>query len=242
MNAAERYLETAASAIDRLRAQHEPIERAAQLLATSIGHGGVLHVTGSGHSQLVALELAVRAGGLAAVQAIADPALGPGAGSLGAHLERLPGYAPAVLEASDCQPGEVLVIVSNSGINPVPVELAREGRERGLHVVAVTSLAHAGRVASRHPDGHRLHELAEVVIDTGAPAGDTALEIAGIGIGPLSTQLGIAVLHAMACRVVEVLAAQGHAAPVLTSQNLEHGPDVNAPLLARYRDRGRWTR
>lgn len=242
MNAAERYLETAAAAVDRLRGQHEPIERAAQLLAASVGQGGVLHVAGSGHSQLVALELAVRAGGLAAVQAIADPALGPGAGSLAAHLERLPGYAAAVLDASDCRPGEVLAVVSNSGINPVPVELALEGRERGLHVVAVTSLAHAAVVGSRHPDGLRLHELAAVVIDTGAPPGDTALQVAGIGVGPLSTQLGIAVLHAVACRAVEVLAAQGSPAPVLISQNLAHGPDVNAALLARYRDRGRWTR
>lgn len=242
MNAAERYLQIAAAAVDRLRGQDEQIERAAQLLATSIEQGGVLHVAGSGHSQLVALELAVRAGGLAAVQAIADPALGPGAGSLAGHLERLPGYASAVLEASDCRAGEVLVVVSNSGINPVPVELAREGRDRGLHVVAVTSLAHAGSVASRHPDGHRMHDLAEIVIDTGAPPGDTALQVAGLGIGPLSTQLGIAVLHAMTCRVVELLAGRGPGAPVLISQNLEHGPDVNAALLARYRDRGRWTR
>ena len=242
MNAADRYLQTAAAAVDALRGQHEPIERAATLVATSIAQGGVLHVTGSGHSQLVALELAVRAGGLATVQAIADPALGPGAGSLAAHLERLPGYAPAVLEASDCRPGEVLVVVSNSGINPVPVELAQQGRDRDLRVVAVTSLAHSRGVASRHPDGHRLHELAEIVIDTAAPPGDTALQVAERWIGPLSTQLGIAVLHAMTCRVVELLAAQGHAAPVLTSQNLEHGPDINAALLAQYRDRGRWTR
>lgn len=242
MTAADRYLDAAAAAVDALRAQATEIESAAELIAASLAQGGVVHVAGSGHSQLVAHEIAARAGGLAAVQPVADPALSPAAGSAASHLERLEGYAEIVLEISDCRPGEVLVVVSNSGINAVPVELALGGRARGVTVVAVTSLLHARRTASRHPSGAHLHEVADLVLDTGAPFGDVAIEVGTTPLGPLSTALGMTLIHAVLCRAAELLVERGFPVPALISQNRDAGPDINAEVVARYRDRQRWTR
>jgi uncharacterized phosphosugar-binding protein len=242
VTAADRYLTTVGDALAALREQAETIERTATLVADSLRDDGVLHVAGCGHSQLAALELAARAGGLAAVQAIADPALGPAAGQTGGRLERLHGYAAAILEGSDCRPGEVLVVVSHSGINPVPVELALEGRQRGLRVVGVTSVAHANAVPSRHADGRKLHEVAEVVLDTGAPQGDAAVALDGARVGPVSTTLAIVLLHAVTARAAELLLAREEPAPVLVSHNLSIGPEVNAALVSRYRHRARWMR
>jgi uncharacterized phosphosugar-binding protein len=242
VNAGDRYLAALADAVAGLRRQRAALERTAELIADSLAEGGVLHVAGCGHSQLVALETAARAGGLAAVQAIADPALGPAAGPPGGQLERLHGYAAAILDSSDCRPGEVLVVVSHSGINAVPVELALEGRDRGLRVVGVTSAAHATAVPSRHAHGHKLHEVVEVLLDTGAPEGDAVVALDGARVGPVSTGLAVALLHAATARASELLLTRGAAAPVLASRNLPAGPVVNAALVTRYRDRARWMR
>jgi uncharacterized phosphosugar-binding protein len=210
------------------------LETAADRIAASLAEGGVLHVFGTGHSQLAALETAERAAGLAAVNAIALPALSPLEGGRAAATERLHGYAEVVLDGEDLRRGEVLVVVSNSGVNAVPIEVAIGAAERGLFVVAVTSRAHSVAAPVRHVSGKRLHEVADLTIDTGTPAGDAAVELAdGTPTGPLSTILASAALHAVLTRAAERLVESGAGAPVLLSQNLtEH--DVNRELFDRY--------
>lgn len=237
MSAADRYLEVLGAGVARLRSDLAPeIERVAERVAASLERGGVLHLFGTGHSQLVALELAGRAAGLAAVNAIADPALSPALGQRAAATERLPGYGEVVLDDEDLRPGEVLVVISNSGINPVPIDVASGARERGLFVVAVTSVAHSRETASRHPSGQRLLDVVDTVLDTGVPRGDGALTVDGVAVGPLSTGLSMAVLHAMVCRVAEQLAGGVGDLPVLVSQNLDD-VDVNGALYERFADR-----
>jgi uncharacterized phosphosugar-binding protein len=150
------------------------------------------------------------------------------------------GEVAAILDGEDLRAGEVVVVVSNSGVNAVPVEVALGCRERGLRVVALTNLEQAKVTAPRHSSGARLHELADVVIDNRCPPGDAALELAsGARVGPLTTVVGAAVVAALCARVAELLEQQGHTPPVLASQNLD-GPEVadhNATLLAPYADR-----
>lgn len=138
------------------------------LVAGSIRGGGRLHLFGSGHSQLVAVEATSRAGGLHCAHAIVDPALSPADPAHAGLVERVHGYAETVLACERLERGEVVVVVSNSGINPAPVEAALGCRERGLQVVAVTSVAHWASVPSRHRGGRRLFEVADVAIDTTA--------------------------------------------------------------------------
>jgi uncharacterized phosphosugar-binding protein len=111
----------------------------------------------------------VAAGGLACVNPILAPALSPASGLELAGVERTEGRAAVILEGENLQPGEVVLVVSNSGVNAVPVEVALGCRERGLRVVALTNLEQAKATEPRHPSGARRHELANVVIDNRCP-------------------------------------------------------------------------
>jgi uncharacterized phosphosugar-binding protein len=239
----DRYADTARHALGEVAAtQGGALEVAARLVARSVAAGGVLHLFGSGHSQLLALDAYARAGGLACVNPILDPALSPAAGLEMAEVERAEGRAASILEGEDLRPGEVVLVISNSGVNAVPVEVALGCRERGLLVVALTNLEQAKATAPRHPSGLRLYELADAVIDNRCPPGDAAITLAsGDRVGPLTTVVGAAVVAVLCGRVAELLLEQGHRPPLLTSQNLDGHPAVqdNAEVMRPYLDRVR---
>lgn len=207
------------------------IDEAARYVADSLRAGGRLHVFGSGHSMLAAIESTVRAGGLAPVTLVYDPALSPADPARVSVVERLPGYGQAVIELSSVGRGEVLLVFSHSGINPVPVEVASAAHQRGALVVAITSVAHSQAVTSRHASGERLLDVADVVVDTHAPYGDTTVDVGGVHTGAVSTILACAAVHAITVATVERLSAAGVDAPVLVSQNVDGGDDHNAGLL-----------
>jgi uncharacterized phosphosugar-binding protein len=239
----DRHVDAASHTLGEVAAtQGEALEEAARLVAASVAAGGVLHLFGAGHSQLLALDAYARAGGLACVNPILDPGLSPATGLELARVERTSGRAAAILEGEDLRPGEVVLVVSNSGVNAVPVEVALGCHARGLRVVALTNLEQAKRTAPRHPSGARLHELADVVIDNRCPVGDAAVTLAsGDRVGPLTTVVGAAVVAALCARVAELLLAQGRRPPVLASQNLDAraAAEDNAELLRPYLDRVR---
>jgi uncharacterized phosphosugar-binding protein len=241
MTLLDRYFDAARAALGEVAAtQAEPLEAVARRVADSVAAGGVLHLFGAGHSQLVALDAYWRAGGLACVHPIVDPELSPAAGPRVAAAERLAGRAAAALAGEDLRPGEVVLVVSNAGVNPVPVEVALGCRERGLVVVALTNVEQAAAAAPRHPAG-RLHEVADLVVDNRCPAGDAALPLGGgPPVGPLTTVVGAAVVAALAARVAELLAERGQVPPVLASQNLDgNGLRPNDELRAAYQARTR---
>ena len=242
----DRYVDAAGRVLGEVAAtQGEALEGAARLVADSVAAGGMLHLFGAGHSQLLGLDAYVRAGGLACVHPILDPALSPATGLDLARAERAEGHGSALLAGEDLRPGEVVLIASNSGVNATPVEVALGCRERGLRVVALTNLEQAKATAPRHSSGSRLHELADVVIDNRCPTGDAALTLAsGDRVGPLTTVVGTAVVAALCARVAELLAERGQRPPVLVSQNLDGVPaaERNAELLAPYQARMRGPR
>jgi uncharacterized phosphosugar-binding protein len=217
------------------------LEAAAQLVAKSLASGGVLHIFGAGHSHLFAEDLAYRAGGLVPVNPILDIGytLMAGPPSRSTRLERLEGYAEALLENYDLRPGEVLIVMSQSGRNPGPVEAALSAKRRGLHVVAVTSLGHSRAVESRHSSGKRLFELADVVIDNHVPMGDAALELAPgrPRVAPLSTIVGAAILQALVAEVAGRLLTMGLEPPIWISSNVPGGDEHNQRLAAQYPSR-----
>ncbi len=233
-----RILEETLSAI--FEAEAEGIERAAQLACDAIARGGVLHIFGTGHSHMVALEAFGRAGGLAAVNAIVDIALTAFNHGRDGKLERLHGYAEVLLETEDLRPGEVVIVVSNSGINAAPIEFALGCKERGLHVVALTNLRHSRSSPSRHSSGLKLFELADVVIDDHGVMGDAAVALAsGESVGPTSTVAGAAIINGITSRTAELLLLRGERTTVLISQNIQGMEDRNRALIDQYRIRSR---
>ena len=222
------------------QSQAETIDRAADLIFSSLGADGVLHVFGSGHSHSVAEEAFHRAGGLVPVNTMTEPFLSPlTSPKKSGRLERLSGLATILLDYHEPQPTEVLIIVSNAGINPVPVELALEAKKRKLTVIAITSLRHAQAVASRHPSGKRLFEVADLVIDNYGEAGDGALTFPGLSakVGPTSLIAGAFIVDSIVCSVVERFVAKGLTPPVYLSANLPGGDEHNRQLEAKYKGR-----
>lgn len=240
---AAQYLDTVGALLRRVRDEQLPaLETAAALIADCIAADGLWHVFGSGHSQLLAAELFYRAGGLVPVNAILDLPLSVMTNARrSTWLERLPGYADQLLQDEPVRSGDVVLVISNSGRNAVPIELALGARERGATVLALTSVEFSRGVPSRHPGGLRLLDCADVVFDNYGADGDAAIRVPGCptAVAATSTAVGSALLQALVAATVAELQRRGHNAPVWQSANADGGEETNAAHLARYRDRVR---
>lgn len=236
-----RYHEAILRQLDAItHSQAERLEEAAQAVFATMRADGLLHVFGSGHSHALAEEAFHRAGGLVPVNAIQEIFLTPLTPSkLSGRLERVPGLAALILDGHDLRTGEVLLVISNSGINAVPVEMALEGKRRGLTVIALTSLQHSQTVPPRHPTGKRVFEVADIVLDTCGEPGDAAVEYPSLPgrVAPTSLLAGSFIINSLVCRVVELFLANGLTPPIYVSANLPEGDEHNGPLEAKYRGR-----
>jgi uncharacterized phosphosugar-binding protein len=235
-SAGHRYLRRAAELVERLQDDAWPsIEAAAALMTEALAEGRTIHVFGTGHSHMLAEELFYRAGGFVRVRAIlVDSLMLHASAPLSTAMERLPGLAEAILDDQPVRAGDVLLIASNSGSNAVVTEMARLARERGLHTVAITSVAHATAAEARGHDQPHLHELVDVAIDNGGAVGDAAVEVEGLvtRVGPTSTVVGAAIANALMVEVAERLVARGIEPAVFTSANVTGGDAANAVHLA----------
>ncbi|MGQ9533054.1 MAG: sugar isomerase domain-containing protein [Desulfotomaculales bacterium] len=230
------YYQGIKALIDRIVETQRPnIELGAQTIAASLIQGGVLHVFGSGHSAMVGKEITQRAGGLVPVNLIPDPSEG--------LAERVEGYGKVLLDAYarkyGLNPGEVIIVVSTSGRNPVPIEIAMEAKARGLFTIGIVSLEYARQSRSRHRSGKRLFEVVDLVLDNCVPPGDAIVEMKELGqkSGASSTIAGALLVNMLMLRVIEEICRRGGTPPILKSQNLEGADEHNQKLLAAYRGR-----
>jgi len=221
----QQYLAMAVTALqDAADAQLVAIETAAGWVADAVAADRLIFVTGSGHSHMLAEEVFYRAGGLVPVYPILDPALMlHHAAVASTTLERVEGIAQVRLASANVGNGDVLIVASNSGRNAYPVEAALGGRKLGAMVVALTSLRHAQSVESRHSSGKLLHQVADLVIDTGVLPGDAAVKVSGElpPVGALSTVVGAALINAVMVGAVDRLSQAGMRPPVFRSANVD---------------------
>jgi uncharacterized phosphosugar-binding protein len=240
---ARTYLDTAIELLTRIREEEDAaLDKGAQLIAEAIIDRKRIFAFGCTHSALPVQDLVYRAGGLMLV----NPIFGPGITALDVRpptltsdMEKLPGYAKALLDNSPAKSGDVLIVVSVSGRNAVPIEIAQLAAERGLRVIGVTSRAYSESVASRHASGKKMHDFAEIVLDNKVPAGDAVLEHDGVPqrFCPASGVTSTALLHALVAAAIEQLLARGVTPPVYLAANVDGGAEYNAALLAEHGDR-----
>lgn len=237
------YAEQVTALIRRLVDEEgDNIRKAAQILAEAIAGDGRIFAFGCTHSSTVLQDILVRAGGLMLI----NPIFAPGLEAIDTHpvtlssaIERLEGYAAGILDNTPIRAGDVLILVSVSGRNAVPVEMAMEAKARGIKVIAMTSMTYTQSVESRHSSGRKMYEFADVVLDNKAPKGDAILAVAGVPqrICPVSGVTGPALLQMLVAATVEELLARGVTPPVFLAANVEGGDEYNAALLAQYKDR-----
>src|SRR5262245_58104783 len=220
--------------------QRHKLEVAQSWIAEVLAQDGLVYVTGSGHSHMIAEEVFYRAGGAAAVQAVLDPALMLHQGAHRATaLERLDGYARVVLQEYPIGPKDIVLIASNSGRNAFPIEAALFARERGAKTIAITSSDHAAHVTSRHKSGRMLHEVTDLVIDNHAPYGDACLMIPASDkrMGSTSTISGAFIVNALMVEAVASLSRRGTDVEIYRSANAG-GDGANAEeIVKRWRNR-----
>lgn len=239
----ERYFDAAVGLLEEVRREESrSIARAGELVAGTVADGGRLFVFGAGHSSLPAQDVVYRAGGLALMNLLPVPgAVGVDVvpATLGSALERVSGLAGAVLENSPARSGDLLVVISLSGRNPLPVEMASNARERGLKVVGVTSLAYPKRAASRHTSGTYLKDHCDVVIDNHIAFGDAELTADGVPapFAPASTVVTSAIMQAVVATAVGVLTERGITPPMFRSGNVDGGHDWNDKVMREHGDR-----
>jgi uncharacterized phosphosugar-binding protein len=236
------YFDQVDSVLNYLRrTQQAAIERAAEWITESLLQGGMLHIFGAAHSSLIAAEMFYRAGGLIPVNPINDSNLNLFQAPLskGTRLERLQEYGAIVLDAYDVRPGEILILPSQSGKNAATVELALQAQQRGLRLIAVTSLSHSRSVPAGHSSGKKLYEIADLVIDTGTPLGDASVAVSPDlpMVAPLSSVAGMIVVNAMVAQVAANYAARGQRPPTWVSNNVPQGEAINAKAMQDYASR-----
>jgi uncharacterized phosphosugar-binding protein len=227
------YLDKAQALLGAL-GQHElgHISLAAEWCADTIAKGGLVHLFGSGHSTLPAREAFVRAGALTCFRAFAlDPVIG--------RFERLENSGRTLLEREDVRAGEVLIVFSQSGINPMPIEVAQAAKERGLRTVAVTSLQHSRASESRHSSGLHLYEVADLTIDTHVPLGDASIQLrdSPMKVGPLSTVGAVLVINSLVAQTTGELLSRGLTPPLRISRNTPAGDAHNRRFVEQYGSR-----
>src|SRR5207249_5913023 len=197
-----------------LSGQREALDRAAALCTDAIAADGLVHLFGCGHSRMLCEEMTPRQGCFVGWHTVVELGLtfhnaivGPNGLRQSLHLEKTPGYAEQILRNFAFGPHDVLTVISTSGIREVIIEMAEGARKRGLPVIGILSRAHCEQSAPAHPSGKKLLDVADVILDNGAPVGDCLLERDGCRqrTGPFSTLGGARILSMLRCQVAQRL-------------------------------------
>ncbi len=217
--AAQRYFDDSLSRLHGLMdTQRDALDRAATLCTDAIAADGLVHLFGCGHSRMMCEEMTPRQGCFVGWHTIVELGLtfhnlivGPNGLRQSLHLEKTLGYAEQILRNFAFGPKDVMIVVSTSGIREIIVEMADGAKKRGLGVIALLSKAHCEQAKPAHPSGKRLMDIADVVLDNGAPIGDSIISIDGCKnkTGPFSTLGGAMVMNMLRCEVAERLMQRG---------------------------------
>ncbi|MGX1270677.1 SIS domain-containing protein [Streptomyces phaeoluteigriseus] len=240
---AAQFFDAAIGLLQRVREEEAvAVEAAGVLLADTVASGGRLFAFGAGHSSLAAQDVVYRAGGLALMNLLAVPGVvgvDVTPATLGSALERVDGLASAVLDTSPLRAGDALVIVSLSGRNALPVEMALHARALGVKVIGVTSVAYATETKSRHASGTFLKDHCDLVLDSKIAVGDAELTLDTVPapFAPASTVVTAALLQAVMATAAASLADRGIVPPLLRSGNIDGGHEWNGRIMDEYRDR-----
>lgn len=237
MTASSRYLQAVMQQLQWvLDNQSEQIERAAAICADSIQADGLVFTFGTGHGAFPALESFPRTGTVTGFRPIVESSMlsmhhvfGDLGTSQYRFIHKMEGLGKAILRSYQITAQDSLILFSNSGINPVIIDMALDFKERGLPVIGVTSVPHSSKVSGRHSSGKRLFEAADVVIDSGVMSQDASIDIDGFDrkVGPVSTPVVVGISHAINSRTTEILVERGYHPMVMVNPNTATAAEAN---------------
>ncbi len=216
--------------------QGEKIKAAADMVAETIKKDGIIYIFGCGHSHLIGLDCFYRAGGLVNVSAMLDTDLMLHNGAAkSSKMEKMSGIAESVFERYCLTNKDTLIVVSTSGKNAVPCEMARAAAKNGIKNISVVSSAYF----EDKTEGEKLYEISDLYIDNCVPHGDAVMQITGteVKMGSASTVASSFILQAVLLEAAENAAKSGNRVPIYMSGNIEGGAEYNKALIKEYMPR-----
>ena len=214
------------------------IKAAAEVIFSSMIKDKVLHVFATGHSHMFAEELFYRAGGLIQVNPVLAPFLMQHEGAVSStKYERLEGVAKIIYEGLDLKEGEVFIIVSNSGINAVPIEMAKIVKENKHPLIVITSIDSSKKLTSRVKDNSHLYDYADIVIDNHAPLGDAIINTKYGNIGSVSSIIGSYIAQKLVIEIVSLYEKNNLVPSIYQSANVQGGDEHNKKAFEEYKKR-----
>ena len=226
MSLTETYLQKCSEIIEKVKAQEQQIQQTAAWFAESILAGRVVHLFATGHSRIMVEEMWPRYGSFPGFNPIVELSLTYHNNVTGANgqrqamfLENVPGLADRILRNFSLSEKDCALIVSSSGCNIVPIEMAELFQQQKIKTVALITKEHSVKSTSKRTDGKKLSEFADIVLDTGAPAGDSMISIEGLEtpVSPGSTVGGIMIINSIKAELAKLLTEAGKPPKVLTA-------------------------
>jgi uncharacterized phosphosugar-binding protein len=252
MSYTKQYLQKGKEIISVVEKQEPIIQEVAQLFAQSILKGRMVHLFGSGHSRIMVEEMWPRYGSFPGFNPIVELSLsnhnlvvGSNGQRQAMFLENVPKFAGRILRNFDIKAQDTALIISSSGCNVVPIEMAEELQKLNVKVVALVSSLHLEGSTSKRKDGKKLTDFADYVLDTGAPLGDAMIKIDGLDtpVAPGSTLGGVLLINTLKAEIANILVQNGKIPKVLSSGKIigderavelfEGAYDEHAHLMAK---------
>lgn len=219
------YLKKCRQIINKIEDQTENMQKAAEWFADTILAGRMVHVFGSGHSRIMVEEMWPRYGSFPGFNPIVELSLtfhnlvvGANGQRQAMFLENVPGLAERILRNFDLSARDTALIISSSGCNVVPIEMAENFQKKGIKVVALMTKEHADQSSSKRTDGKKLSDFADLILDTGAPVGDAMVNIPNLEtpVSPGSTVGGAVLINAIKAETARLLTEAGKPPKVLS--------------------------
>lgn len=244
MSASEYFDRIQALIGDVGRNSMDAIEQAANRMADSIAAGRVVYYFGSGHSVIPALDVFPRYGSFVGLQPIHDTRLmwsnviGPGGTPELLWIERQEGYMDNVLRYYNLDERDTLIVISHGGLNAAGIEAAQIGKQHGMTVVAITSMQNRRLATPKHSSGMALADVADIVIDNGAPPEDCIVRLPGWPepVAASSTVTVLCISMALVAETARLLNDRGIHAPTFVSPNVMEDADHNRKVYDAYRE------
>ncbi|WP_019154977.1 SIS domain-containing protein [Robertmurraya massiliosenegalensis] len=223
-----------------LENENKQLQLAAEKVAMSIENGGIIQLFGCGHSHILTEEVFYRAGGLVPIKPILFEPLMLHEGAMrSSQLERKNDYAQNFLTEHEIKENDIVFVLSTSGRNPVPVDVAQYAREKGAFVIGLTSLEYSQSQPSRHKSGKHLYNSVDLVINNYSAKGDAILSYDKVKVpfAPTSTVIGAAILNSIFAEAIKLMADHNFEPPIFLSGNMEGSDAHNEALVKKYEKR-----
>ena len=220
--------------------ESENILKAASIICNTTLKNKSIYIFGASHAGILSQEAFYRAGGLININPIFAPEVSVDRSPITSKMERLVGYGETIAESVGFEEGDILIVHSVSGRNPVTIEMANTAKLRGATVIGITNMSYSGKVTSRHPSGKKMYDLCDIVIDNHGEIGDAciSLENAPQKVAPTSTVIGATILNSIFSEAAKLIseATNGEMIPIFASANMDHGDEFNKKLFNKYKE------